>query len=155
MVVAGSMSGALKVWDLEQAKSKTKAAIFITIFLVTVCKSVQTLILIYSNYLGFFLVMRTLTGHTSSIKSLDFHPYGDYCTSGSLDCNVKVSCVLILLINLYDASLLKTSWPIATIFIWSTQRRRRSWIGNFLSFHHREETLLKYCCFPLKSNKTN
>ena len=104
MVVAGSMSGALKVWDLEQAKSKRKAVIFITSFLVTVCKSVQTLILIYSNYLGFFLVMRTLTGHTSSIKSLDFHPYGDYCTSGSLDCNVKVRCVFILLINLYDPS---------------------------------------------------
>ena len=33
MVVAGSMSGALKVWDLEQAKSKRKAAIFITSFL--------------------------------------------------------------------------------------------------------------------------
>ena len=39
MVVAGSMSGALKVWDLEQAKSKRKGAIFITSFLVTVCKS--------------------------------------------------------------------------------------------------------------------
>lgn len=41
--------------------------------------------------LVFVVVMRTLTGHTSSIKSLDFHPYGDYCTSGSLDCNVKVT----------------------------------------------------------------
>ncbi|KAJ8303196.1 hypothetical protein KUTeg_019592 [Tegillarca granosa] len=56
MVVAGSISGALKVWDLEQAK-----------------------------------IMRTLTGHKSSIRSLDFHPYGDYTASGSLDANVKVS----------------------------------------------------------------
>ena len=35
-------------------------------------------------------VMRTLTGHKSSIRSLDFHPYGDYAASGSLDCNIKV-----------------------------------------------------------------
>lgn len=126
MVVAGSMSGALKVWDLEQAKSKRKAVIFITSFLVTVCKSVQTLILIYSNYLGFFLVMRTLTGHTSSIKSLDFHPYGDYCTSGSLDCNVKVSCVFILLINLYDPSVFYITFTIqclTTIYVCNFLKR--------------------------------
>ena len=34
--------------------------------------------------------MRTLTGHKSSVRSLDFHPYGDYAASGSLDCNIKV-----------------------------------------------------------------
>ena len=35
-------------------------------------------------------VIRTLTGHKSSIRSLDFHPYGDYAASGSLDYNIKV-----------------------------------------------------------------
>lgn len=37
-----------------------------------------------------FAVLRTLTGHKSSAKSVDFHPYGDYVTSGSLDTNIKV-----------------------------------------------------------------
>ena len=36
-------------------------------------------------------VVRTLTGHKSSIKCLDFHPYGDFVASGSLDTNLKVS----------------------------------------------------------------
>ena len=36
-------------------------------------------------------VVRTLTGHKSSIKSLDFHPYGEFVASGSLDTNLKVS----------------------------------------------------------------
>jgi katanin p80 WD40 repeat-containing subunit B1 len=35
-------------------------------------------------------VLRTLTGHKSSIKSLDFHPYGDYAASGSQDSTIKV-----------------------------------------------------------------
>lgn len=35
-------------------------------------------------------VTRTLTGHKSSIKCTDFHPYGEYITSGSMDTNVKV-----------------------------------------------------------------
>ena len=38
-----------------------------------------------------FSVLRTLTGHKAGIKSLDFHPYGAYTASGSMDCNVKVS----------------------------------------------------------------
>jgi WD40 repeat protein len=36
-------------------------------------------------------VLRTLTGHKSSIRSLDFHPYGDFVASGSLDTNLKVN----------------------------------------------------------------
>ena len=36
------------------------------------------------------IVLRTLTGHKSSAKSVDFHPFGDYVTSGSLDTNIKV-----------------------------------------------------------------
>lgn len=35
--------------------------------------------------------MRTLTGHKSSIRGIDFHPYGEFVASGSLDTNVKVS----------------------------------------------------------------
>ncbi|XP_014663977.1 PREDICTED: katanin p80 WD40 repeat-containing subunit B1-like isoform X7 [Priapulus caudatus] len=55
MVIAGSMSGALKIWDLEAAK-----------------------------------IVRTLTGHKANIRSLDFHPFGDFVASGSLDTNVKL-----------------------------------------------------------------
>ena len=38
----------------------------------------------------FFLVVRTLTGHKSAIKCLDFHPYGEFVASGSSDTNLKV-----------------------------------------------------------------
>ena len=41
----------------------------------------------------FVSVLRTLTGHKAGIKSLDFHPYGEYVASGSMDCSVKVSQV--------------------------------------------------------------
>ena len=38
-----------------------------------------------------FTVVRTLTGHKSNMRCLDFHPYGDFVASGSLDTNIKVS----------------------------------------------------------------
>lgn len=130
MVVAGSMSGALKVWDLEQAKSKNWVQIFCTergsddieilyeitndssellqsfnlTFLFILfkprllwCYDINPLTFVQCQHFICVVVMRTLTGHTSSIKSLDFHPYGDYCTSGSLDCNVKVRIQITLL----------------------------------------------------------
>ena len=43
-----------------------------------------------------FAVIRTLTGHKSNIRSLDFHPYGDFVASGSLDTNIKVSAVFLI-----------------------------------------------------------
>ena len=36
-------------------------------------------------------IVRTLTGHKASIQCMDFHPYGDFLTSGSLDTSIKVS----------------------------------------------------------------
>jgi len=36
------------------------------------------------------VVIRTLTGHKSSVRSMDFHPYGNYVASGSADTNIKV-----------------------------------------------------------------
>ena len=35
-------------------------------------------------------VTRTLTGHRSSCLSVDFHPFGDFLASGSLDTTLKV-----------------------------------------------------------------
>ena len=35
-------------------------------------------------------VIRTLTGHRSSCLSVDFHPFGEFFASGSLDTSVKV-----------------------------------------------------------------
>ena len=45
--------------------------------------------------------MRTLTGHKSNIRSLDFHPYGEFVASGSLDTNIKVrgDCKLHILVS--------------------------------------------------------
>jgi len=35
-------------------------------------------------------VVRTLTGHRSNVISVDFHPFGEFFASGSLDCNTKI-----------------------------------------------------------------
>lgn len=35
-------------------------------------------------------VVRTLTGHRANCISVDFHPYGEYFASGSLDTNLKI-----------------------------------------------------------------
>lgn len=37
-----------------------------------------------------YLVVRTLTGHKANVRSLDFHPYGEFVASGSNDTTVKV-----------------------------------------------------------------
>ena len=37
------------------------------------------------------IVVRTLTGHKANIRSLDFHPYGEFVASGSNDTTVRVS----------------------------------------------------------------
>lgn len=44
---------------------------------------------IYWSGLG-ELVVRTLTGHRSNCISLDFHPFGEFFASGSLDTNLKI-----------------------------------------------------------------
>lgn len=35
-------------------------------------------------------ILRTLTGHRASIRCVDFHPYGDFLASGSVDSGIKV-----------------------------------------------------------------
>jgi WD40 repeat protein len=35
-------------------------------------------------------IVRTLTGHKATVRCMDFHPYGDFLTSGSLDTSIKV-----------------------------------------------------------------
>lgn len=39
---------------------------------------------------------RTFVGHKDAIKCMDFHPYGDFLTSGSLDTSIKVCCLYYL-----------------------------------------------------------
>lgn len=38
----------------------------------------------------FPVVVRTLTGHRSNCMSVDFHPFGEFFASGSLDTNLKI-----------------------------------------------------------------
>ena len=38
----------------------------------------------------FCIVVRTLTGHRSNCISVDFHPFGEFFASGSLDTNLKI-----------------------------------------------------------------
>nr|CAD7404210.1 unnamed protein product [Timema cristinae] len=42
-------------------------------------------------------IVRTLTGHKASIRSIDFHPYGDFLTSGSLDTSIRFANTLVVL----------------------------------------------------------
>lgn len=51
-------------------------------------------VMINNNF--FFAVIRTLTGHKAGIRCLDFHPYGDYIVSGSLDTNIRVIKIFFL-----------------------------------------------------------
>lgn len=53
--------------------------------------------------------MRTLTGHKANIKSIDFHPYGEFIASGSLDTTVRVR-------YLYSGSLDIQQVPYMLIF---------------------------------------
>lgn len=39
-------------------------------------------------------LVRSLSGHKSNIRSIDFHPYGEFIASGSFDTNLKVPSVL-------------------------------------------------------------
>lgn len=53
--------------------------------LVMVTASCKWLTLLF-----FFSVVRTLTGHRSNCISVDFHPFGEFFASGSLDTNLKI-----------------------------------------------------------------
>jgi len=43
-----------------------------------------------SDNLNVGAVVRTLTGHRSNCISVDFHPFGEFFASGSLDTNLKI-----------------------------------------------------------------
>jgi len=42
------------------------------------------------SYLISYAVVSTLTGHRSNCMSVDFHPFGEFFASGSLDTNLKI-----------------------------------------------------------------
>ncbi|TPP56571.1 Katanin p80 WD40 repeat-containing subunit B1 [Fasciola gigantica] len=103
-VAAGSLSGSIRIWDLEQVKnidltdvlalySKLRVGVISIVPNPTVHNMYE-----YSGLSGFrchvyltLSVVRALSGHTSGINSLDFHPVGNFVTSGSVDSLVKVS----------------------------------------------------------------
>ena len=41
-----------------------------------------------------FSVLRTLSGHKSAIRCLDYHPFNDFLITGSMDTNIKVRMIL-------------------------------------------------------------
>lgn len=88
LVAAGAASGTIKLWDLEEAKSMTT---FIQNFFRLYCQKyciVDTVF--YIPCCALLVVVRTLTGHRSNCISLDFHPFGEFFASGSLDTNLKI-----------------------------------------------------------------
>ncbi|XP_061030229.1 katanin p80 WD40 repeat-containing subunit B1 isoform X2 [Eubalaena glacialis] len=100
LIVAGSQSGSIRVWDLEAAK------IFISIEVMHSLKSQMLVVHKWSQWKEEALphsgplqgpqpsvlspVLRTLMGHKANICSLDFHPYGEFVASGSQDTNIKL-----------------------------------------------------------------
>lgn len=72
---AGSKSGVVKVFDLEENRSKI---IFPHLNLVISCLLLSC------------IAVRSISGHKAAICSLDFHRYGDILASGSMDTNLKV-----------------------------------------------------------------
>ena len=71
-----------------------------------------------ATFLFYILVVRTLTGHKSNIKSLEFHPYGDFVASGSLDTNIKVLHEFIK--HLFGAGLTMLAKFLGHLRIWDT-----------------------------------
>jgi len=85
LVAAGAASGTIKLWDLEEAKS------MLVIYSFTCINTGILHISIVSYSLSFLcVVVRTLTGHRSNCISVDFHPFGEFFASGSLDTNLKI-----------------------------------------------------------------
>lgn len=107
LVAAGAASGTIKLWDLEEAKSKLLVSTMpssvgpdkkvsltpalIRSILVNPC-CVPWLYLCHNCNCNVILyaVVRTLTGHRSNCISVDFHPFGEFFASGSLDTNLKI-----------------------------------------------------------------
>lgn len=112
IVVAGATGGTVKLWDLEQAKGMHVNTPQYLCKLAVVYRSQPWLHCLYCEKVAFChfhtalynrptswsgqshhascAVIRTLTGHRSSCLSVDFHPFGDFFASGSLDTSVKV-----------------------------------------------------------------
>ena len=80
-VAAGSKSGVIKVFDCEENRGRNH------------------LILSMCSKLFHHTVVRTISGHTAAICSLDFHRYGDILASGSMDTNLKVWIIDVWFIN--------------------------------------------------------
>ncbi|KAG6468083.1 hypothetical protein ZIOFF_072651 [Zingiber officinale] len=87
LVAAGATSGSIKLWDLEEAKSKT---LVVAILKSRSSQRKSKLLDIFGSFILPYAVIRTLTGHRSNCIAVDFHPFGEFFASGSLDTNLKI-----------------------------------------------------------------
>lgn len=85
LVAAGAASGTIKLWDLEEAKSMLVLTFCLHQYFILELSAHDFVIMCFV-----LLVVRTLTGHRSNCISLDFHPFGEFFASGSLDTNLKI-----------------------------------------------------------------
>jgi katanin p80 WD40 repeat-containing subunit B1 len=88
VVAAGSASGTVKLFDLQNGKSTGQA--LAVPFIVYIVRGIACS---HGRFLfwGLFAATRTLTGHKSNIRALSFHPYTtEFLASGSLDTSLKV-----------------------------------------------------------------
>jgi len=96
IIAAGSRGGTVKLWDLgaEKGACLCWTCARLRAMRRSVCDtspSMQAADRCFDRgALILDTVVRTLAGHRSSVKAADFHPYGDFFASGSLDTNLKV-----------------------------------------------------------------
>ncbi|KAL0310653.1 UNVERIFIED_CONTAM: Katanin p80 WD40 repeat-containing subunit B1 [Sesamum angustifolium] len=79
LVVAGSSSGVIKLWDMAERKRVSSI----------LTKPASDLIADLIHILG-SVVVRTLFGHRSYCTAVEFHPFGEFFSSGSMDTNLKI-----------------------------------------------------------------
>ena len=56
---------------------------------------------VYKYGVILYVVLRTLMGHKANVCSLDFHPFGEYLASGSVDTNIKVMHITSYFLSMY------------------------------------------------------
>ncbi|GAB1293505.1 Katanin p80 WD40 repeat-containing subunit B1 [Apodemus speciosus] len=90
LIVAGSQSGSIRVWDLEAAKRITRVLKVYFILNLDGTRFMKPSPQFPPPAPATPDVLRTLMGHKANICSLDFHPYGEFVASGSQDTNIKL-----------------------------------------------------------------
>jgi len=105
MFIYGALECKLEKWKLADHKLRhlfdartMNLAIYIVYinlkgeFISTIlCFSFQNLLICFNIcHCSWSIVVRTVAGHRSNCTSVEFHPFGEFFASGSMDTNLKI-----------------------------------------------------------------